>query len=87
MKKYDVVHKPAINSFVVVVDGFTAHAEYRITPYGFDIIHTIVPVPIRGRGVAKELVETAYAYAESCGYALLGSCSYAKLWLMRNKKL
>ena len=38
---------------------------------------------VGGRGIAAQLVEAAYAYAENKGLAFKASCSYAAAWLKR----
>ncbi|MFR3100756.1 MAG: GNAT family N-acetyltransferase, partial [Parabacteroides distasonis] len=49
-----------------------------------DIIHTIVPKNLEGRGIAATLVETAYKYAKEQGLRPLATCSYAVVWLKRH---
>ena len=62
--EYTVNHYPEKNRFEVVEDGLTAYVEYRLRGDALDIIHTIVPKNLEGRGIAATLVETAYKYAK-----------------------
>ena len=62
--EYTVNHYPDKHRFEVVEDGLTAYVEYRLRGDALDIIHTIVPKPLEGRGIAATLVETAYKYAK-----------------------
>ena len=80
----DVMHRPDEHRFVVVVDGHTAYVEYEIVGDGFNIVHTIVPSEIGGRGIAGELVRVAYEYAEAQGLKRLATCSYAARWLEKH---
>ena len=79
----NITHHHAQHCFDTVIEGHTACVEYRISPGTFDIIHTRVPAPLEGRGIAAALVQTAYDYARSRQLALRGSCSYAAAWLKR----
>ncbi len=82
----DIIHRPEKRLFTVTEDGFDAYVEYTVHNGAFDVIHTFVPKEIGGRGIAGELVEAAYSYAEAMGLSLKASCSYAAAWLLRNLK-
>ena len=58
--EYEIIHQPEQNLFKTEVDGRTAFVQYRLLGDSLDIIHTIVPRPIEGRGIAATLVKTAY---------------------------
>ena len=68
--EYTVNHYPDKHRFEVVEDGLTAYVEYRLRGDALDIIHTIVPKPLEGRGIAATLVETAYNTRRNRGCAL-----------------
>ena len=81
----EIVHDEAKKQFKVEVDGYTAHVAYQLTEDGgLDIRHTIVPEEIGGRGIASELVRTAYDYAVSNGLKPVATCRYAAIWLDRH---
>ena len=82
--EYTVNHYPEKHRFEVVEDGLTAYVEYRLRGDALDIIHTIVPKNLEGRGIAATLVETAYTYAKKQGLRPLATCSYAVVWLKRH---
>ena len=50
--EYTVNHYPEKHRFEVVEDGLTAYVEYRLRGDALDIIHTIVPKNLEGRGIA-----------------------------------
>ena len=55
--EYTVNHYPDKYRFEVVEDGLTAYVEYRLRGDALDIIHTIVPKPLEGRGILlKQLI-------------------------------
>lgn len=47
--------------------------------------HTLVPPPIRGRGVAAELVKALVADARAQGFRIDPRCSYVEAMFRRNK--
>lgn len=49
------------------------------------INHTYVDDRLRGQGIAAELVRRAVEEIERRGGRVEATCSYAKLWLARNK--
>ena len=81
---YEIIHQPDQHLFKTNVEGRTAFAQYRIINGGLDIIHTIVPKPLEGQGIAAALVKAAYDYALANGYMPKATCSYAVIWLQRH---
>ena len=51
----------------------------------FVINHTYVDDRLRGQGIASELVRRAVEQIESTGGRVEATCSYAQLWLARNR--
>lgn len=66
------------------VNGYEAYVEYIIDSTSLDIIHTIVPKPIEGMGIAWALVKFVYDYTLEQGLNPKATCSYAKTWLLRH---
>lgn len=60
---YIITHYPDNKRFETQVDGVVAFVQYRLSGDKLDIIHTIVPPAIGGRGIAAALVKYAYDYA------------------------
>lgn len=73
----NVQHLPARREFTAVVDGATAYLRYDIDDGRLNIRSTYVPTDLRGRGIARELVEESLRYAETEGLKAEASCSYA----------
>lgn len=84
---YEIIHQPEQQLFRTEVDGRTAFVQYRLIGDYLDIIHTIVPPPIEGRGIAGALVKAAYDYALASGLKPKATCSYAVRWLERHPEL
>lgn len=80
-----IAHRPETCRFETLVDGFTAYVEYRREDNVLDVIHTIVPPALEGRGIASRLVGAAYDYAREEGLIFKATCSYAVAWLQRKR--
>lgn len=84
MSDYKITHHLEKKRFETEQQGLIAFVQYRLLDGGLDIIHTIVPRPLEGRGIAAALVHTAYQYAKDSGLKPLATCSYAVTWLKRH---
>lgn len=84
---YKITHQPEQHLFRTEVDGRTAFVEYRLIDDSLDIIHTIVPPPIEGRGIAAALVKATYEYAKENGLKPKATCWYAARWLERHPEM
>ena len=82
--EYTVNHYPEKHRFEVIYFLYFAYMKDRLRGDALDIIHTIVPKNLEGRGIAATLVETAYKYAKEQGLRPLATCSYAVVWLKRH---
>ncbi|MEG1161677.1 GNAT family N-acetyltransferase [Bacteroides sp.] len=81
---YEITHQPEQSLFQTQVEGRTAFVQYRLIDGSLDIIHTIVPRPLEGKGIAAALVKAAYDYALAQGLRPSATCSYAVKWLERH---
>lgn len=84
--EYNIVHYPEKYRFEVKHDGLTAFVQYRLVGNNLDIIHTIVPEPLEGQGIAASLVKAAYDYALENQLKPRATCSYAVVWLKRHQE-
>ena len=75
-----IAHRPETCRFETAVDGLIAYVEYRREDNVLDVIHTIVPPALEGRGIAS-----AYDYTREEGLTFKATCSYAIAWLQRKK--
>ena len=85
--EYEIEHQPEQKLFKTEVEGRTAFVQYRLLNGGLDIIHTIVPRPLEGQGIAATLVKAAYDYAVANGLKPKATCSYAVAWLQRHPEV
>lgn len=79
-----ILHDAAQGRFSATVDGHTGYVEYVVRDGVMDILHTIVPKEIGGRGIAGRLVEAALEHARDAGLKVRASCEYAAAWMTRH---
>ena len=70
--------------FELKVDGHVAYLEYERTPNALTLIHTEVPVEIRGRHIGDRLVEAALAIGRSEGRRIVVVCPFARAYMRRH---
>lgn len=80
-----ITHEPDRQRFVIRRDEQIAHLDYRTGPGWIDFSHTWTPPPLRGQGLAAQLVAAAVAHARSEGLQIRASCSYVASWLARER--
>lgn len=84
LMKLKIIHDKDICRFSTKVEGHSAHVDYIISDGALYVIHTYVPKPIKGLGIASELVRAAYEYADLEGLGCKATCSYALAWLEKH---
>lgn len=85
--EYVIEHLPEQKMFKTEVEGRTAFVQYRLMNGSLDIIHTIVPRPLEGQGIAAALVKATYDYALANGLKPKATCTYAVAWLQRHPEM
>jgi predicted GNAT family acetyltransferase len=84
MNQYKVIHKQADRRFEILEDGAVSYVEYYLHDGALDILHTIVPYRLEGRGIGSALVKAAYDWARSEGLQSAATCRFAVAWLRRH---
>jgi hypothetical protein len=77
-------HNPALHRFELDVDGDTAFADYRRAGDTLIIDHVETPLPLRGGGVASQVMQGVADHARREGLKITPVCSYAVAWLRRH---
>jgi predicted GNAT family acetyltransferase len=80
-----VTDDSAHSRFELTVDGYTGYLAYQRTADQLTILHTEVPVEIRGRHLGDRLVEAAVSAARSDGLRLVIVCPFARAYLRRHR--
>lgn len=78
-----VRHDEAQRRFSSLVEGHEAVLHYTLSGNAMNIVHTFVPPPIEGRGVAAELMHAALDAASHAGWTVHPMCSYALAYMRR----
>jgi predicted GNAT family acetyltransferase len=76
-----------MNRIELIRENHTAVLDYTIEAGTLSIWHVEVPPPLRGRGIAGELVDQARTLANEQQLAINPICSFAKSYLRRYKPL
>ena len=78
-----VRHDSAGHRFTAEVEGSHAQLDYTVAGTVMTITHTRVPDPIRGRGVAADLMRAALTAAGAAGWSVNPACSYAAAYMAK----
>ena len=79
-----IQHDPAAHRFSTTVDGYDCELTYLLREGVMAIVHTGVPAPVGGRGIASALVAAAFETAQAHGWKVDPVCSYAAAWARRH---
>ena len=82
----EVRHDPDRERFFVNVDGHEAYLQYALVDEGTaDFRSTFTPPELRGRGLMREIVRQALAWARGEGKEVIPSCSYVWSYLEKER--
>lgn len=84
--KYTVGHSQKKSRFEVNCSGQTAYLEYAVSEGVMDILHTLVPSELEGKGIGAALVQQALGYARENRLKVVPSCSFAETYMLRHKE-
>jgi predicted GNAT family acetyltransferase len=82
----EILHDIAKQKFYVIIDNLESHLEYIRMDDVLNLIHTYVPIELRGKGIAAKLVEAALAYVKENNLKIIPSCSYVANYIERHKE-
>jgi uncharacterized protein len=74
----------AAHRFETIVDRHAAVATYSIEGDTITFIHTVVPEALRGRGIARDLVEFALAAARRRGLRVVPQCEVFHAYMRKH---
>lgn len=81
---YLVSHNKAENRFEVDLGDDKAVLVYMIKAGLFILLHTEVPPPFEGRGIAGKMAAAALEFAKKEGYLVRSYCSYTTRFIERH---
>ena len=79
-----VVNNASKNRFELETSAGPAIADYRLDAGVITIFHTEVPVPLRGRGIKRRLVEGALNETRKLNLKVVPSCWFVREFIKRN---
>jgi predicted GNAT family acetyltransferase len=79
-----VVHNAGASRFEATVEGQLCVANYHVYGPVMMLTHTGVPRPLRGRGIAAQMIQAALDLARARGLKVRPDCSYAEAYMQRH---
>jgi predicted GNAT family acetyltransferase len=79
----EVKHDKKTERFVAEIEGYEAYLSYNVLDDIIDLSYAYTPPEIRGKGIAKIVVEYAFNYAKANNLKVIPTCSYAQAFVKR----
>jgi uncharacterized protein len=79
-----VVHNEKAHQFEIEKDGLRAVLTYRQFPDRIHLIHTEVPAPLEGKGLATKLARAALDFARANHLRVVPVCSFVASFLRKH---
>ena len=80
----EIEHIAERGRFQARVEGLLCVADYRLHGHRMEIVHTEVPPPLAGRGIAARLVRAALTHARTNALEVVPLCSYVRAYMRRH---
>ena len=84
VERASVVDNVTKNRFELSVNGETAYLLYERTNDALTLIHTEVPLALRGRHLGEALVEAALESARAAGLRVMAVCPFVKAYVRKH---
>ena len=81
-----IQHHAARHRYEAQVDGHLSVCEYEDVDGRRVFTHTLVPVELRGRGIAEQLVRASLADVRAGGLKVVPACSYVARFIERHRE-
>jgi len=79
----EIKHDREKQKFYTIVDGHEALLDYSLEGNTMNFYHTYTPPELRGKGLAKIVVQFAFNYARENNLKVIPSCSYVQAFVKR----
>ena len=79
-----VTHNEKAHRFELYINGLRALLAYRLTPGCIVLLHTEVPQPLEGQGLAAKLMRFALDFAREKQLRVVPLCPYASSFLRKH---
>ena len=77
------MHDVEARKFTLDTEAGEAYVPYSLDGDTMDCYYSFVPPALRGQGVARKLVEEAFAFSKKKNYQITASCGYVAAVLSR----
>lgn len=81
---YTITNNQQQQRFETMVDNEVAFLEYRFYKKDIALMHTLVPTPLEGRGIASALAKYAFDYAKQHNLPVMVYCPFVATFLKRH---
>ncbi len=81
-----VVNNAATSRFELTAEGHTAFLEYAVAGERLRLIHTEVPVELRGRKYGEVLARAGLEHARGNNLKVVPFCPFVRAFLQRHKE-
>ncbi|AXC15207.1 hypothetical protein ACPOL_5963 [Acidisarcina polymorpha] len=81
---FPVKHNEPQSRFEVLHDEGTSVLDYEQTGGQLVLVHTGVPPPLQGQGIASSLAKAAVEYARSQGIKIVPQCPFVAAYVERH---
>jgi uncharacterized protein len=72
--------------FELSVEGYTAFVEYSVEGNTITFIHTEVPYPLKGKGIASSLGNYVLEFAKENNFKVIPYCPFIKSYILRHEE-
>ena len=79
----NIKHNEKTSRFEYESEGAVAYIEYELSGKVMDLIHTIVPTALEGRGLGGILVKFVLNYARDNGYKVKPTCWFVDKFIKK----
>jgi len=80
----NVINNPTLGRFELTVGDHTAFLAYEQSPESLTLVHTEVPVPLRGHHLGEALVKSALDHAKQEHLRIVAVCPFVRAYLRRH---
>ena len=79
-----ITNNEKLSRFETEINGEFAFLDYRFYKGNFALVHTFVPEPARGKGIAPALAKFALEYAKEQNLKIMIYCPYVSKYMKRH---
>lgn len=87
MRDKRIIHDKVNSRFILPLENSDeAFIDYTLSEGVMHLVHSQVPIQLRGQGVGKELVEKTFEHIHIHGEKAKAICSYIRMIAQRSEK-